>query len=113
MNAVGAGAGGGGVATCTPAASKVMVLTSDSAPWAGISCPFQKKVTPAAFPTFTTISREAWTVELAGAISVSWRRVCPSAAIEIQEFSLARITSESAAFFCAFAAESDSGFCAC
>ncbi len=70
------------------------VLTSASAPSAGISWPFQRKVTPAALPMRATISwlarMEAW----AGAMRVSWLTVWPSARTEIQEVSVARITSE-------------------
>ena len=69
------------------------VLTSASAPSAGISWPFQRKVTPAALPMRATISwlarMEAW----AGAMRVSWLTVWPSARTEIQEVSVARITS--------------------
>src|SRR5271169_5722931 len=76
-----------------PDASKRIVLTSYSAPWAGISWPFQMKVTPAAFPMRAMIWRvarkEVWT----GAMRVSWLTDCPSAVTAIQEVSLARITS--------------------
>lgn len=75
-----------------PEASKRRVLTSYSAPWAGISWPFQTKVTPAALPMRAMIWRvarkEVWT----GAMRVSWLTACPSAVTAIQEVSLARIT---------------------
>src|SRR5690242_14273493 len=74
-----------------PVASKTRVLTSDSAPWAGMSWPFQRKVTPAALPTWTVIWREAWKEAWAGAIRVSSLTGCPSAMTEIQEVSVARI----------------------
>ena len=51
------------------------------------------KVTPAAFPARTTISRMARTEVWAGAMSVSWTTGWPSAVTAIQEFSEARITS--------------------
>lgn len=90
------GAGAGWAATgCgerRPFESKTSVLASASAPCAGISFPFHKNVTPAAFPTFTLISRFARKEAWAGAISVSSLTVCPSALTEIQEFSEARIT---------------------
>ena len=69
------------------------VLTSDSAPSARISWPFQRKVTPAALPTLATISRRARTEVWAGAMRVSWLTGCPSAVMEIQEFSVARMRS--------------------
>jgi hypothetical protein len=76
-----------------PLASKTNVFTSASAPLAGISWPFQRKVTPAAFPIFATISRLARTEAWAGAMRVSWLTVWPSAWTEIQEVSWARITT--------------------
>src|SRR5690348_7398134 len=76
-----------------PLASKTSVFTSDSAPWAGTSLPFQTNETAAALPSLTVISRVARTVVLAGAIRVSWLTSCPSAWTEIQEFSVARMTS--------------------
>jgi hypothetical protein len=76
-----------------PDESKTNVLTSASAPWAGISWLFQRKVTPAALPTLTMISREARTVVWAGAIRVSWPWGWPSAVTEIHEVSVARIVS--------------------
>ena len=54
--------------------------------------PFQRKVTPAALPIRATISRVARIDACAGAISVSWLTVWPSAWTEIQEVSWARIT---------------------
>lgn len=54
-----------------PLESKTKVLTSDSAPAAGISLPFQRKVTPAALPTLATISWLARMEVWAGAMSVS------------------------------------------
>ena len=87
-------AGGGvGGTTRIPVESKTKVFTSASAPAAGISWPFQRKVTPAALPILATISREARTDVWAGAISVSWLTVWPSARTEIHEVSVARITS--------------------
>ena len=77
---------------CMPWASNTSVLTSDSAPWAGTSSPFQRKVIPAALPMRAMISREAWTVVLAGAMRVSCRTSCPSEVTEIQEVSVARMT---------------------
>ena len=68
------------------------VLTSDSAPWAGISWPFQRKVTPAALPTLATIWRVARMEVWAGAMRVSSLAGCPSAVTEIQEVSVARMT---------------------
>jgi hypothetical protein len=88
----GDGEGLGWTDTCMPSESKTSVFTSDSIPWAGISSPFHEKVTPAALPTLTTISRLARTVVWAGAIKVSCVTVWPSAVTEIQEFSVARIT---------------------
>ena len=76
-----------------PLASKTKVFASPSAPWAGISSPFQRKVTPAALPILATISRLARMEVWAGAIKVSWLTVWPSARTEIQEVSVARITS--------------------
>lgn len=76
-----------------PDASKTNVLTSDSAPCAGTSCPLKRKLTPAALPILTVIWREARTDVFAGAISVSCVTNCPSARTEIQEFSEARMTS--------------------
>src|ERR1700726_592089 len=76
-----------------PSASKMKVFTSASAPSAGISLPFQRKVTPAALPILATISWLARTEAWAGAIRVSRLTVWPSAIREIQEVSLARITS--------------------
>src|SRR5581483_1116682 len=84
------------VPTCMPAESKVKFLTSASPPWAGISWPFRLKLTPAAFPTRMLISREARTEVCAGAIRVSWVTSWPSEKTEIQEFSVARIISDSA-----------------
>ena len=78
-----------------PLESKTKVLTSASAPSAGISRPFQRKVTPAALPILATISRVARTEVCAGAMRVSWLTVWPSARTEIQEVSVARITSVS------------------
>src|ERR1017187_8204112 len=79
--------------TRMPLESKMKVFTSASAPSAGISLPFQRKMTPAALPILATILRgaraEAWG---AGAMSVSWLTVWPSARTEIQEVSVARIT---------------------
>ena len=75
-----------------PCASKTKVFTSDSAPCAGISCPFQMKVTPAEFPIRATISRAARTDVAAGAMRVSCVTGWPSAVTETQEFSAARIT---------------------
>jgi len=72
--------------------SKTSVLTSDSAPWAGISWPFQRKVTPAALPTLATIWRVARMEVWAGAMRVSWLAGCPSAVTDIQEVSVARMT---------------------
>jgi hypothetical protein len=74
-----------------PEESKMKVLTSDSAPWAGISWPFQRKVTPAALPTLATIWRVARMEVWAGAMRVSSLAGCPSAVTEIQEVSVARI----------------------
>lgn len=68
------------------------ILTSDSSPCAGTSWPLKRKVTPAALPIRTVISREAWMEVLAGAMSVSWVTSWPSARTEIQEFSEARMT---------------------
>src|ERR1700678_3120706 len=48
---------------------------------------------PAAFPVFTTISLPARTAVWAGAIRVSWVTGLPSATIEIQVVSSARIRS--------------------
>src|SRR5579864_9254582 len=76
-----------------PLASKTKVLTSASAPLAGISRPFQRKVTPAALPILATISRLARMEAWAGAMRVSWLTCCPSAWTEIQDVSEARITS--------------------
>src|SRR5271169_7010555 len=89
--------GGDGVEGTTrmPVESKMKVLTSASAPSAGISWPFQRKVTPAALPILATISRVARTEVCAGAMRVSWLTVWPSARTEIQEVSVARITSVS------------------
>jgi len=81
--------------TRIPTASNTIVFTSASSPCGGISFPFHRKVTPAAFPTLATISRLARTDVCAGAMSVSWFTVFPSADTEIQEFSVARITSVS------------------
>src|ERR1039457_4577807 len=78
--------------TRMPFKSKTKVFTSASAPSAGISWPFQRKVTPAALPILATISRVARTEAWAGAMSVSWLTVWPSARTEIQEVSVARIT---------------------
>lgn len=78
-----------------PWASKMKVLASASAPWDGISSPFQMKLTPAALPTRTTSSRLAWNDVAAGAIRVSCVKSWPSEVTEIQEFSLARTTSVS------------------
>src|ERR1035438_7962396 len=78
--------------TRMPLESKTKVFTSASAPSAGISWPFQRKVTPAALPILATISRVARTEAWAGAMSVSWLTVWPSARTEIQEVSVARIT---------------------
>jgi hypothetical protein len=75
-----------------PVLSKIRVFTSPSAPWEGNSWPLRAKVTPAAFPARTTISRAARTEVWAGAISVSWTTGWPSAVTAIQEFSEARIT---------------------
>ena len=77
---------------CMPWPSKTKVLASPSAPWAGTSWPFQRKVTPAALPTRATISRVAWTVVFAGAISVSCVTSWPSEVTEIHEVSVARMT---------------------
>src|SRR5271170_6280544 len=74
-----------------PEASKTKVRTSASAPWAGTSFPFQRKLTPAALPVFTTISRLARTEVCAGAMRVSSLTAWPSARTEIQEFSEARM----------------------
>lgn len=75
-----------------PEASNRKVLTSNSAPCAGISWPFHTKVTPAALPMRAMIWRvarkEVWT----GAMRVSWLTGCPSAVTAIHEVSLARIT---------------------
>ena len=76
-----------------PAASNVKVLTSASVPSAGTSLPLNKKLTPAALPTLTTISRLARTEVCAGAMSVSSAGVWPSAEIETHEFSEARMIS--------------------
>ncbi len=77
------------------------VFTSDSAPSAGTSLPFQRKVTPAALPTLATISRLARTEVWAGAMRVSWLTFWPSARTEIQDVSVARITRVSVgADFC-------------
>lgn len=54
--------------------------------------PFQRKLTPAALPTLATISREARKDVCAGAMRVSWLTAWPSAVMEIQEFSEARMT---------------------
>jgi hypothetical protein len=75
-----------------PAESKTKVLTSASAPSAGISWPFQTKVTPAELPIRAMISRLARTEVWAGAMSVSWETVWPSARTEIHEVLVARIT---------------------
>jgi|SRR5579859_60723 len=75
-----------------PEASKTKVFTSASAPWAGISWPFQRKVTPAALPIFATIWRVARMEVWAGAMRVSWLAGWSSAVTEIQEVSVARIT---------------------
>ena len=83
--------------TRMPLASKTKVFTSASAPSAGISWPFQRKVTPAALPIRATISWAARTEAWAGAMRVSRLTLCPSAMMEIQEVSLARITSFSGA----------------
>ena len=80
-----------------PLESKMKVLTSASAPVGGISWPFQTKVTPAALPTLATTSRAARTEVLAGAMRVSFLTGCPSARMEIQEVSVARITRVSGA----------------
>ena len=84
---------GGGVAEASrmPVESKTNVLTSASAPVAGISWPFQRKVTPAALPTLTMISRVARTEVFAGAKRVSCLTGWPSARTEIQEVSVARM----------------------
>ena len=79
--------------TRMPLESKTKVLASDSAPSAGISWPFQRNVTPAALPMRTVISREARTEVWAGAMRVSWLTGCPSAKTEIEEVSVARMTS--------------------
>ena len=86
---------GVGVAAATriPLESKTNVLTSASAPSAGISWPLKRNVTPAAFPILAIISRFARTEVLAGAIRVSWLTVWPSARTDIHEVSVARITS--------------------
>src|SRR5579864_1754913 len=75
-----------------PEASKMKVFTSASAPWAGISWPFQRKVTPAALPIFATIWRVARMGVWAGAMRGSWLAGWSSAVTEIQEVSVARIT---------------------
>lgn len=55
--------------------------------------PFSRKLTPAAFPAFTTISRLARTEVCAGAISVSLATTgLPSAVRETQVVSSARIS---------------------
>src|SRR5450631_1379052 len=89
-----------------PVESKTKVLTSASAPAAGISWPFQRKVTPAALPMRATISWVARMEVWAGAMRVSWLTVWPSARTEIQEVSVARITRvrEAAGFSDGFAA---------
>src|SRR6266446_4864738 len=76
-----------------PVLSKTKVLTSASLPCAENSLPFNRKLTPAALPTLTMISRLARVEVWAGAIRVSWVTCCPSAMTETQEFSAARITS--------------------
>src|ERR1700686_2188108 len=91
-----------------PSLSKMKVFTSASAPSAGISLPFQRKVTPAALPILATISWLARTEAWAGAMRVSRLTVWPSAMREIQEVSLARITSFSWAVD--FAGGSESGW---
>ena len=53
--------------------------------------PFSRKLMPAAFPAFTTISRLARTEVCAGAIRVSWATGLPSARIETQVVFPARI----------------------
>src|SRR5450432_2975717 len=89
--------GGVGVLVWTPSASKIRVRTSASAPWAGISLPFQRKLMPAALPVFTVISRVARTEVWAGAMRVSWVTSWPSTRTEIQEFSEARMIRVSGA----------------
>lgn len=54
--------------------------------------PFSRKLTPAAFPVFTTISRVARTEVCAGAMRVSCATGLPSAMREIQVLSSARIS---------------------
>jgi hypothetical protein len=76
-----------------PAASKTYVLTSPSLPWAGISLPFSSKLMPAAFPVLTTTCPLARTEVCAGAIRVSWATGLPSAVIETQLVSSARIST--------------------
>src|ERR1700693_1634703 len=75
-----------------PVASKMYVFTSPSLPWAGISFPFSKKLMPAAFPAFTTISRVARTEVCAGAMRFSWATGLPSAMRESQVLSSERIS---------------------
>ena len=53
--------------------------------------PFSRKLTPAAFPAFTTISRLARTEVCAGAMRVSWATGLPSAMRETQVVCSARI----------------------
>ena len=53
--------------------------------------PLRRKLTPAAFPTLTAISRVARTEVCAGAIRVSWAIGLPSAVIETHVVSSARI----------------------
>ena len=80
-----------------PDASKMNVFASPSAPWAAISFPFRMKLTPAVLPMRATISRLPLMAACAGAMRVSWLTSWPSAVTEIQDVSLARITSVSVA----------------
>jgi len=75
-----------------PVESKVKVFTSPSLPWVGIVLPLREKLRPAALPVLTTISFVARTEVPAGAIRVSVATGLPSAVIEIQEVSVARMT---------------------
>src|SRR5690348_9082822 len=92
---MGVAAGCEGDAACRPVESNTRVFTSPSPPCGGMSWPFQRNDTAAAFPTFTTNFCEARNVGCAGAMRVSSVRGWPSAEIEIQEFSVARTVSTS------------------
>src|ERR1700722_16131766 len=80
-----AGVAGEGAEGRRPAASKVKVLASPLAPWAGSALPLNSRSSAPTSPAFTTISFAAWMVFSAGAVKLPCMISRPSEVTKSQE----------------------------